>query len=79
MLQRFANQHISSVLVVPIGFVSDHMEILYDVDILFKNLAKQQGMNLQRTASLNDSPKFIKTLKAVVHLNIKNGQPSRSH
>ncbi len=53
------------VVLAPVGFVSDHVEILYDVDILFREYAAQKGIDLRRPESLNDSPKFIDTLAAV--------------
>lgn len=43
------------VLLQPVGFLADHVEVLYDIDVVFKDFAKQQGMELQRTDSLNDS------------------------
>ncbi len=46
-------------LVCPVGFVSDHLEILYDLDIEAKGYAASLGARLERTASLNDDPKFI--------------------
>ena len=46
-------------LVCPIGFVSDHLEILYDLDIEAKDCATDLGLRLERTASLNDDPEFI--------------------
>src|SRR5205823_8603234 len=46
----------SGVFLQPIGFLCDHVEILYDIDIAFKNFAKQHGMSLWRAESLNDSP-----------------------
>jgi ferrochelatase len=49
----------SAVLVQPIGFVCDHVEILFDVDILFRDFAGQRGMKLYRAESLNDSPAFV--------------------
>ena len=52
----------TSVFVQPIGFVCDHVEILFDVDILFKDFAAQHGMKLYRAESLNDSPAFIRAL-----------------
>jgi len=54
------------VLVVPAGFVSDHIETLYDIDIAQKRHAESLGMVFRRTDSLNTSPKFIETLAAVV-------------
>jgi ferrochelatase len=54
------------VLIAPVGFVADHVEILYDIDILFKNLATSKGMHLERIESLNTNPLFIEALASVV-------------
>src|SRR5439155_27001847 len=43
-------------LIVPIGFVSDHVDVLYDVDIVYQELAGRLGVHLERTASLHDDP-----------------------
>ena len=56
----------SNVLVVPIGFVSDHLEILYDIDIEAQTFAREHGINLHRSESLNASPSFIAALSDVV-------------
>jgi len=50
------------VVVAPIGFVCDHVEVLYDVDIGFKEYADQQALHLWRPESLNTSPTFISAL-----------------
>ncbi len=52
-------------LVVPIGFVCDHTEILFDIDVQAARVARQSGASLRRTASLNDSPAFIRLLRAL--------------
>jgi ferrochelatase len=54
------------VVVAPIGFVCDHVEILYDIDIAFRQFATDEGMKLWRPESLNDSPKFISALANLV-------------
>jgi ferrochelatase len=46
-------------LVCPVGFVSDHLEILYDLDIEARGYASSLGARLERTVSLNDDPEFI--------------------
>jgi ferrochelatase len=51
-----------ALLIVPIGFVCDHVEILYDVDVEYRGLAQQLGVHLERTVSLNDHPGFIAAL-----------------
>jgi protoporphyrin/coproporphyrin ferrochelatase len=54
------------VLVCPIGFVADHLEILYDLDIEAQEFAHQKGIRLRRTESFNVRPEFIDALGAVV-------------
>lgn len=59
-----------AVLLAPIGFLSDHLEILYDVDIEFRRLAESKGMQLERMRMLNASPALIETLASVVEEHI---------
>ena len=54
------------VLMIPVGFVSDHVEILYDIDIEFFQYAKSKNLTLFRTESLNRSPLFTEALASVV-------------
>lgn len=60
-------ENVSEVLICPIGFVSDHLEVLYDIDIECVQAAKQLGMHLERTESLNVDPLYMETLADVVH------------
>jgi ferrochelatase len=53
------------VVIAPVGFVCDHVEILYDIDISFRQFATDEGMKLWRTESLNDSPTFIAALASL--------------
>ena len=53
-------------LVVPIGFVCDHTEILFDIDVQAAAAAREAGLELRRTQSLNTSPTFIRALAALV-------------
>jgi protoporphyrin/coproporphyrin ferrochelatase len=55
-----------NLLVVPIGFVCDHVEVLYDIDIHCKQLANERGARLERSESLNTSPTFIAALADLV-------------
>ena len=65
-LETLAETGVRSVLVVPIGFVSDHLEILWDIDVEAREKAAQLGLELDRTASLNDDPAFIRALASLV-------------
>lgn len=64
-LDQYAAEGVRDVVVAPIGFVCDHVEILYDVDILFRNYARDRGIGLRRPESLNDSRTFIAALAEV--------------
>jgi ferrochelatase len=66
MLGELARKGVKELLVVPISFVSDHIETLYEIDILYKDMAARLGINLKRTESLNTSPTFIKALAEIV-------------
>jgi len=55
----------SAVFVQPIGFLCDHIEVLYDIDIAFKEFAEAQGMRLWRAESLNDSPLLTSALAQI--------------
>lgn len=54
------------ILVAPIGFVCDNVEILYDIDVMFRNYAHEREIVLHRSPSLNDSPEFIDLLQELV-------------
>jgi protoporphyrin/coproporphyrin ferrochelatase len=54
------------VVMQPVGFLCDHVEILYDIDIAFKEKARELGLKLWRAESLNDSPVLVKALAEVV-------------
>ena len=56
----------AGVLIQPVGFLCDHVEVLYDIDIGFKKFAEQQGMRLWRTESLNESAKLTAALADLV-------------
>jgi ferrochelatase len=55
-----------AVVVCPIGFVADHLEVLYDLDVDLAGLAAAGGLAYARTASLNDDPRFVRVLADVV-------------
>jgi len=57
---------VTDVVSCPIGFVADHLEVLFDVDIEAQGVAREIGLNLVRTASLNAAPEFVAILADVV-------------
>jgi ferrochelatase len=60
-----------AVFMQPIGFVCDHVEILYDIDIAFKQYADTKGVTLYRAESLNDSPKFASAVVSVARARLQ--------
>jgi len=64
-IDQYAAEGVTEMIVAPVGFVSDHVEILYDVDVQFRRYAGSRGIRLRRTESLNSSPAFIAALAAV--------------
>ena len=71
-LQQLSNhkEHSDNVLVVPIGFVADNLEILFDLDVEAQDFARSHGLSLKRTESLNTSPTLISALADVVQKRI---------
>ncbi|HLB38192.1 MAG TPA: ferrochelatase [Gemmatimonadales bacterium] len=66
VLERLAAGGAGYLLVCPIGFVADHLEVLYDVDIEFQGRARKHGARLERTDSLNADPMLIEALADLV-------------
>jgi ferrochelatase len=58
--------------IAPVGFVCDHVEILYDIDIGFRDFARALGVSVSRPESLNDSPTFIAALADIARARIAN-------
>jgi protoporphyrin/coproporphyrin ferrochelatase len=65
-LDVLAANGVRRVLVCPVGFVSDHLEILWDLDVEAREKAAELGLELARIDSLNDDPAFIRALAALV-------------
>jgi ferrochelatase len=71
ILKQLAQDGCKNVLMVPISFVSDHVETLYEIDMLYRDMALDSGIRLERTESLNCMPMFIDALKELVIKKIK--------
>ncbi|HET7099843.1 MAG TPA: ferrochelatase [Terriglobia bacterium] len=77
LLDEFAGQGLRQVVLAPIGFVSDHVEVLYDIDVVFREYGQKIGVSIVRPESLNTSPMFIRCLAAVISSQIETavGKP----
>jgi protoporphyrin/coproporphyrin ferrochelatase len=74
-LDTLHSEGVENVLSVPIGFVSDHLEILYDLDIEAKEKARELGITYHRTSMPNARPEFIEVLSSVVKENLESPVP----
>jgi ferrochelatase len=70
VLRLLARTGRRDVLAIPISFVSDHIETLYEIDILFGKEARELGINFKRAPSLNAEPLFIEALAQLVEQRI---------
>ncbi|HET9216168.1 MAG TPA: ferrochelatase [Terriglobia bacterium] len=67
VIEDYGKRGIHDVLVVPISFVSEHIETLYELDILYQKVAKDAGVsNFRRVPALNSDPTFIRALADIV-------------
>jgi protoporphyrin/coproporphyrin ferrochelatase len=60
------NRQVSDVVIVPIGFVSDHMEVLYDLDTEARQLCAQLGLNMVRAAAVGTNPGFARLVRELI-------------
>jgi ferrochelatase len=74
VLTGLSKQKVREVLIVPIGFVADHIEVLYDIDVLYRRKAESMAVVLKRTNSLNFSEKFIEALSKIVEEHVSNAK-----
>ena len=72
-LERCAEEGRKNVLLVPISFVSDHVETLYEIEVQYRQKALELGMRLECTRGLNDDPSFIRGLSKLVLAASKKG------
>ena len=66
VIPALASGNYRDVLVAPIGFVCDHVEVLYDIDIGCQEIAQQRGIRLERTEMMNSDPVFIEAIADAV-------------
>ena len=66
IMKRYAAEGKQHVLICPIGFVCEHVEILYDIDVVYKKLAQELGIQLERIVMLNADPQMVRGLAGLV-------------
>jgi ferrochelatase len=68
----------TDVVVAPVGFISDHMEVLYDLDTEALKLAHELGINMIRVATVGTHPKFVRMIRELILERIDGGMPRRA-
>ncbi len=66
LVAELAQKGERNLLIAPIGFIADHVEVLYDIDIGVQEIARRAGVRVERPPMLNDSPAMVATLAAIV-------------
>jgi protoporphyrin/coproporphyrin ferrochelatase len=69
-LTELRERGVIDVLVCPIGFVSDHLEIRWDIDVEAQDRARELGMDLERIEMPNDDPAFVDALALLVEMEL---------
>ena len=75
-LKSLASAGVKEVAVAPIGFVSDHMEIVYDLDFEAQNVARDLGLKMVRAATAGTHPSFVKMIRDLMLERINNTRTS---
>ena len=74
-LKELHSSGVSDVVVVPIGFVSDHMEVIYDLEVQAKQLAHGLGMRMSRASTAGTHPAFVKMIRELILERTNNIEP----
>jgi ferrochelatase len=77
VLRALAGEGVRHVVVAPIGFVCDHVEVLYDLDVQARATARAAALTLHRAQAVNDHPAFIAALADVVRRHVAGGSSAR--
>ncbi len=70
VIEECAGQGCKNMLVMPLSFVSDHVETLFEIDIQYREMAENLGMRFESTRALNSDPRFIAALRNLVRSNL---------
>lgn len=68
--EKHAEKPLTDVVIIPIGFISDHMEVMYDLDDEAKTLCDELGINMQRASTVGTDPRFVTMIRQLVEERI---------
>src|SRR5215216_2249671 len=75
-LKTLRSEGVTNIVIAPIGFVSDHMEVVYDLDVEARRVAEELGMNMVRAATAGTHPSFVRMIRELVLERINNTVPA---
>lgn len=75
-LRALRDEGVTSVVLAPIGFVSDHMEVVYDLDVEARRVADEIGMKMVRAATAGTHPAFVRMIRELILERINNEVPA---
>jgi protoporphyrin/coproporphyrin ferrochelatase len=76
-LDRLHEAGINDVIVVPIGFISDHLEVLFDLDVEAQNRARELGMNMIRVGTVGTDPVFVSMIRELIEERLQENPERR--
>jgi ferrochelatase len=79
ILPELAAEGLTDVVLCPIGFVSDHVEVLYDLDLEATRTGRALGLNMVRAGTVNDHPTFLRALADLVLAKVRGVDPGGTH
>jgi ferrochelatase len=77
-LRALKGEGVADVVVAPVGFISDHMEVLYDLDTEARRLASEMGLNMIRAATVGTHPEFVRLIRELILERLDPGLPRRA-
>ena len=78
VLRELRDAGASDVIVIPLGFISDHLEVLYDLDVEAQDLAKDVGLNMIRVPTVGTDPAFVAMIRELIEERLSSDPERRS-
>ena len=75
-LKTLHSEDVTNIVIAPIGFVSDHMEVVYDLDVEARRVTEELGMKMVRAATAGTHPSFVRMIRELVLERINNESPA---
>ena len=77
-LRALKAEGVGDVVVAPVGFISDHMEVLYDLDTEARQVSEEIGLNMIRAATVGTHPDFVRMIRELILERLSPGVPRRA-